>query len=287
MNLSDRLAECTPHEIQAAVPDLYASLITSKAVIYGEHLVNHCGLWGKETKTEYEAMERANRMLVSGCELGVDQHVLDAGCGIGNTAIWLARTYGVRVTGVSICKPEVEFATEHAALNGVSHLVEFHHADFMNLPFPDNTFDVVLNQESFCYAADQPAYLKGVLRVLKPGGRWQAMEPLISGEPQSEKLQKVHASMQFGFRLPPLAVWHDVVKELEQANFENVRFVNLDSEVKPFSQMNRNRWTWVLLTRPKNMSQLQHEFVQGTCDFDEGMQQGLFCYLFLSATKPA
>ena len=286
MNLSDRLAKSTPQEIEASIPAVYAALTVPVAASQRDYLSCHFGLWSQATKTEQEGLERANQTLIMKCKLGPDQHVLDSGCGLGGTAFWLARKYGVRVTGITVCEPHVLFATEQAKQRGISHLVEFIHDDFMNLPFPDNTFDIVLNHESFCYAVDKLAYLKGVARVLKPGGSWRALEGLLSGEPLSEELERVHASMQFGFRMPPLAKWRDVVALLDHANFEQIRAMNLDSEVLPSTQLTRNRWTWYQLMQPDNVQPEYREFMQAASDFDEGLQSGVFTYRLLSAVKP-
>ncbi len=66
--------------------------------------------------------------------------LLDVGCGIGGTAITLAKTYGVSVTGLTICEPHIAVATQHAEQRGVGHLVNFRYGDFMDLPFPDAGF---------------------------------------------------------------------------------------------------------------------------------------------------
>ena len=77
--------------------DLYAGLTELVLTKNPEHLSIHRGLWGPDTKTNAEGLDRANRILVRGCRLGPGRHVLDAGCGVGGTAIFLAETHGVRV----------------------------------------------------------------------------------------------------------------------------------------------------------------------------------------------
>ena len=62
-------------------------------------------------------------------------------------AIWLARDYGVQDVGLTNCESHVALAAEQ---RGVDHLVEFHYGDFMDMPFPDGSFDAVLNHETYC-----------------------------------------------------------------------------------------------------------------------------------------
>jgi len=210
--------------------------------VAGDLRMVHYGLWGPDTGTEREALMRSIHTLAGGCDLGPGKRVLDAGCGLGGPAVALAQEYGVRVTGLTICEPHVALAAEYAEQRGVGHLVEFRHGDFMDMPFPDASFDAVTNHESFCYAPDKLAYLQGVRRVLKPGGHWRMVDGLLSGKPMSEAQEAVHVSMQRGFHMPPLASLRGLLEALEQAGFEEIRERDLDSEVAPAAESLRKRW---------------------------------------------
>ena len=165
----------------------YYSALTDLAVNHpADLLAIHYGLWGPDTKSDEEALLRANQTLVRGCNLGPGQQVLDAGCGVGGMAIWLAKEYDVHVIGLTNCEPHVGLAMEQAEQRGVGHLVEFRYGDFMEMPFPNAWFDAVLNHETYCYAPDKLTYLQGVQRVLKPGGRWQAVDGFLGDKLLSE-----------------------------------------------------------------------------------------------------
>ena len=56
---------------------------------------------------------------------------------------------------------------EHVAL---SHLVSYRRGDALNLPFPDETFDVVWTQHVAMNIPDKATMYREVHRVLKPGG---------------------------------------------------------------------------------------------------------------------
>lgn len=227
-------------------------------------------------------------MLVQGLQSGPDKHFLDSGCGIGGTAIWLAEHYGVRVTGVTICEPHIEVATQYAEQRGVAHLVEFRHGDFMALPFPDASFDAVLNHESFCYAPDKLVYLQGVHRVLKPGGRWQALEGLRSGAPLSESQRELHADSQRGWRMPPLEPWREVLDVIAEAGFAHASAQDLDAEVKPFTKWIRDSWMILDLFGPDRdkVTPAHRGFTEALISFDQGLREEVFTYRFLSGTKP-
>ncbi|BCV21253.1 class I SAM-dependent methyltransferase [Moorella sp. Hama-1] len=96
------------------------------------------------------------------------EYILDVGCGTGNFSLELARL-GVKVMGIDISEPMLARARKKAADAGLA--VEFLHADAMNLPFADNTFNKIVSVTALEFAPDLKAVLAESYRVLKPGGR--------------------------------------------------------------------------------------------------------------------
>jgi SAM-dependent methyltransferase len=94
--------------------------------------------------------------------------VLEVSCGHGGGASWLTRTLGPQsYTGLDLNRAGIRFCRErHGGVAGLS----FIEGDAQHLPFPDDSFDTVLNVEaSHCYP-DFPRFLAEVARVLRPGG---------------------------------------------------------------------------------------------------------------------
>lgn len=273
---------------EASVSAYYAEQTDFMVNRAGDLLAYHYGLWGPNTTTEEEALLRAELTLIQGCDLHPGRRVLDAGCGVGGTAIMLAETYGVHVTGLTNCEPHVEVAEEHARRRGVDHLVEFHYGDFMNFPFPDASFHSVLNHNSFCYAPDKLAYLRGVHRVLKPGGRWQAVDILTKDAPRSETQEAYQTNVQQGWHLPPVASWPDVAAVLEEAEFEQIECQDLSSEVSRSTEKIRKQWQlFTFLIPPSGWpSGAILESAEAAVNYSLGLQEGVFTYNFFSARRP-
>jgi SAM-dependent methyltransferase len=104
------------------------------------------------------------------CHIDENSYVLDVGCGSGQTACYLAKTYGCRVVGVDILPKMVERSRERAQKEKVSDRVEFRVADAQQLPFDDNLFDAVITESVTAFPADKPKAVGEYARVLKPGG---------------------------------------------------------------------------------------------------------------------
>jgi arsenite methyltransferase len=120
------------------------------------------------------------RILVE-LQLDGDEQVLDLGCGRGAILLMVARLLPQgRAVGVDIWKSgdqsgNTREATErNARLEGVAGRIALYTADMRNLPFADNTFDLVVSNaaiHNIPHAAGREAALKEAVRVLKPGGR--------------------------------------------------------------------------------------------------------------------
>jgi SAM-dependent methyltransferase len=104
------------------------------------------------------------------CELRKGMKVLDVSSGRGTQSILYAKTYGVLVTGLDISKDMVNTATHRAIEEGLVGQVQFILGDSQHLPFPDNTFDVVINECAVGIPDDSQKVLDEMLRVVKPNG---------------------------------------------------------------------------------------------------------------------
>lgn len=135
------------------------------------HLSLHYGYWDQTTKRLRDALIRMNDVLAQKVQINPSDKVLDAGCGVGGSAIYLAKKYNCSVDGITLSKNQVEFATEKADNKNLKHKLNFLVADFTKMPYNDNTFDVVWAVESVCHAHEKADFLKEAFRVLKKGGR--------------------------------------------------------------------------------------------------------------------
>jgi SAM-dependent methyltransferase len=97
------------------------------------------------------------------------ERVLDVACGSGNGAISAARRSPGNVIGLDYVPALLERGRERAAAERVG--AEFVEGDAQNLPFEDDSFDVVMSIFGAMFAPDQRKTAAELLRVVKPGGR--------------------------------------------------------------------------------------------------------------------
>jgi arsenite methyltransferase len=104
------------------------------------------------------------------CRITKDSFVLDVGCGVGQTACYLAEKIGCRVAGVDIKPAMVARSQERAKKTGLDQLTEFKTADAQELPYPDETFDAVITESVTAFPQDKLRAVREYTRVTKPGG---------------------------------------------------------------------------------------------------------------------
>jgi arsenite methyltransferase len=107
------------------------------------------------------------RELVEHCGISEGVRVLDVACGTGESACYVAETYGCYVMGVDFSDYMVERAGRKALDRGLR--VEFRKGDAQHLPFADDTFDVVISECTICLLEKEKA-IGEMVRVAKRGG---------------------------------------------------------------------------------------------------------------------
>ena len=143
-----------------------------------------------ESKVFGRGLERMIEAIVAPTTIEEDDQVVDAGCGIGGTAIYLAKTRGCTVTGVNVSARQLEIARKKAAEAGLEQRVRFEYGNCpRSLPIASDSVDVVINIESACHFSDRPRFLREVRRILKPGGRIVATDWLMSDGLTADQLE--------------------------------------------------------------------------------------------------
>ena len=104
------------------------------------------------------------------------EQVLDVGSGLGGPSRYLAWHYGCRVSGVDLTAEFVRVAEMLTRLTGLVDRVDYRQGDALNLPFAEQSFDVVWSQNAAMNIADRDGLYREMRRVLKPGGKLALQE---------------------------------------------------------------------------------------------------------------
>ncbi|MER3434098.1 MAG: SAM-dependent methyltransferase [Leptolyngbya sp. ERB_1_1] len=136
---------------------------------WGEHMHHgYYGVDGKTRKDRRQAQIDLIEEMLSWANVTEAQQILDVGCGIGGSSLYLAEKFGATATGITLSPVQADRARERARSSGIN--AQFQVADALNMPFADHSFDLVWSLESGEHMPDKVKFLQECDRVLKPGG---------------------------------------------------------------------------------------------------------------------
>ena len=124
---------------------------------------------------------RASRDLMELAQIRAADRVLDIGAGLAGPARLLASALGCRVDCIEYSRDYCAGAKLLNRLTGLDDRIEVHEGSALDLPFPDDSFDVVWMQNVGMNIADKQTLYGEIYRVLKPGGRY-AFQEMAAGE---------------------------------------------------------------------------------------------------------
>lgn len=245
----------------------------------------HYGYWDANTKTHLESLDNMNRVLAEKADIKAGDKILDAGCGVGGSSIWLAKHYDVEVVGITLSELQAKKATEFAAKAGVSDRVKFYVQDFNKTNFPDQTFDVVWGLESICYATDKSLFLKEAYRVLKDDGKIIIADGFSKA--RAIFLAKYFLKKWlFFWALPNLAVVENFKNFLSGVKFNNIKFFNINKEVARSAKEIYKRGLFGFIPyKVKNKSSVQIGHVKGCIAQYFALNLGAWVYGIFYAEK--
>ncbi|XP_039137302.1 cycloartenol-C-24-methyltransferase 1-like [Dioscorea cayenensis subsp. rotundata] len=194
-----------------------------------------------------ESIKRHEHYLALQLGLKKGMKVLDVGCGIGGPLREIARFSSTSITGVNNNEYQISRGTELNRLGGLSDSCNFVKADFMKMPFADNTFDAIYTIEATCYAPDAVACYKEIYRVLKPGQCFAAYEWGMTDnfDHNNQIHQSIKAEIELGNGLPGIRTINQCLKALKLVGFEIILEKDLaaDSPVPWYEPLDTSRFS--------------------------------------------
>jgi len=124
---------------------------------------------------------RATRELLELAQIQAENRVLDIGAGLAGSARLIVAETGCRVDCVELTSDFCAGAILLNRLTGLDDRIDVHKGSALDLPFPEDTFDVVWMQNVGMNIADKRKLYGEISRVLKPGGRY-AFQEMAAGE---------------------------------------------------------------------------------------------------------
>lgn len=162
--------------LETEIKDFYDASSSLWESIWGEHM--HHGYYGRSGTAKMPRRQAQIGIIEELLRWGnlneistPPQEILDVGCGIGGSSLYLAQKFNARVQGVTLSPEQAKRGTERATEAHFGDRVQLQVANALNLPFADNRFDLVWSLESAEHFPDKAKFVQEAHRVLKPGGK--------------------------------------------------------------------------------------------------------------------
>ena len=195
-------------------------------------LAIHFGYWDTTTRNHGEALLAMNRVLADSVGVRAGDRLLDAGCGVGGSAIWLAENRGAEVVGITPVASQVSRARGYARRRGVDGLVMFEQQDYLATPYEDASFDVVWAQESVTHTEYKDAFLAEAFRLLRPGGRLVVADFFRVRRPYNEADERQLLGALADWAAPDLSTVGEFDAWARQAGFVDIAWRDITDNVR-------------------------------------------------------
>jgi len=253
-------------------------------------LALHIGYWDETTRSLPQALLRQNEIMMEKGKITSRDRVLDAGCGIGGSSIYLSKNCGCKVMGITLSKKQAASAAALSKIHKVDHLTRFQVMDFSETAFACETFDVIWALESACYAERKQVFLKEAFRLLKPKGRLVLTDGFESKESYSLLKRKLIDNWIKRWALDSIESVGRFESYLREAGFINIEFEDISKNVAPSS---RKLFNCSLIAMPfakvseltGNRTRIQNENILGAIFQYFSLRFSLAKYGFFYAEK--
>jgi tocopherol O-methyltransferase len=186
-------------------------------LMWGPHL--HHGLWSKDESPQVAARQLTEE-LARLARIDSAQRVVDVGCGMGGSSIWLASQRDCSVTGVTISPVQRRWAATSSWLKGTSARTRFLHADAEQLQLDAGACDVVWSIECTEHLFDKAAFFAKARTWLAPGGRVAICAWLAGHDQHASLTKKLVTQVCEGFFCPSLGTQADYESWFEAAGLK-------------------------------------------------------------------
>jgi sterol 24-C-methyltransferase len=202
----------------------------------------------------HQAIARHEHYLAHMMGLKEGMRVLDVGCGVGGPAREIAKFSGANIVGLNNNDYQIERATRYAEKEKLSHKLKFTKGDFMQMSFPDNSFDAVYAIEATVHAPSLEGIYSEIFRVLKPGGVFGVYEWLMTDAYDNDNPhhREIRLGIEIGDGISNMEKVEVALKAMKAAGFELEHTEDLaDREDEDYAP-----WYWPLSGQLKYITSL-------------------------------
>jgi tocopherol O-methyltransferase len=212
----------------AAIRSHYDRLSVFYRWLWGEHI--HHGLW-RNGESPQQAQVELVKELAARMGIARGAELLDVGCGLGGSAIWLAQQLNCKVTGITISPVQKRMAEKRAQSLELDHRVQFRVADANQLEFAPRSFDAIWVIECAEHLFDRAAFVRKCAELLRECGRIGICAWLAEEEPRTSRNSVLLETICSGMLCPPLPSFGHYQRWFRESGFQQIEAEDITGNV--------------------------------------------------------
>jgi tocopherol O-methyltransferase len=230
--------ERTNDELKIGIAGFYdrSSLLWEQ--VWGEHM--HHGYYIPANRTDHQ---QAQIDLIDQVLLWANvthaTKMVDVGCGIGGSSRHIARKFNCTADGITLSPYQANRGHELAIEQNIQSKCNFQVADALQMPFPNNTFDLVWSLESGEHMPNKKQFVSELFRVAQPGGKiiivtWCHRDLNPNETSLSESELRLLRRINRAYYLPQWCSVHDYVNILNEFGATDIKRDDWSYIIAPF-----------------------------------------------------
>lgn len=163
----------------------------------------------------------ATNWLFNHVSFNKNQQILEVACNQCTNAIELVKKTGCSITAIDLDKRVIEIAKKRIEEAKLTDHIKVERANALNLPYPDQSFDIVINEAMLTMLGDKQKVkaISEYYRVLKPGGLLLTHDVKLADGGMQKVVKDLQQAIHVQAKPHDEAGWRDI---FNQAGFENL-----------------------------------------------------------------
>jgi cyclopropane fatty-acyl-phospholipid synthase-like methyltransferase len=206
----------------------------------------HRAVWGPGVSTRRQAFHYVDELILECLPEDAEQPtVVDLGCGLGASLLYLAGRRDLAGEGITISAQQAARARELIAEAGAGDRVRCREGNFLDVPSDlAGTADVAFSIEAFLHSPDAGGYFREAAKVLKPGGTLVVCDDFLNRSAEGREARLLDAFRQ-GWRVGSLLTVDQAGEAAGRHGLTLVRDLDLSGGLE--LRRLRDRWISVVV----------------------------------------